>query len=73
MVEYPTLKFSNIAAGMIRTKVIQLQLLRNHPSLSEKFNINISTIERRPQGNSKKVEGLPSFGVVGMVEKFKER
>jgi hypothetical protein len=67
MVEYPTLKFSKMAAGIMSIKVIQLQLLRNYPSLKEKFNISISTIERSPQGNSKKVEGLPSFGV-GMIK-----
>jgi hypothetical protein len=71
MVEYPTLKFSKIAAGIMRTKVIQLQLLRNHPSLNAKFRISISTIERSPQGNSKKVDGLPSFGV-GMLESLKK-
>jgi len=37
MVEYPTLKFSKMAAGIMSTRVIQLQLLRNHPSLKLKF------------------------------------
>jgi len=58
IVEYPTLKFSRIAAGIIKTKVIQLQLFLNQPSLSVRFRISINTMERRPQGNSKKVEGF---------------
>jgi len=56
----------------MRTRVIQLQLLRNHPSLNVEFSISISIIDNSPHGNSKKVDGLPSFGVVGMVESLKK-
>ncbi len=68
MVEYPTLKFSNIAAGMISTKAIQLQFLLNHSLLSVRFKPSTSTIESSPQGNIRKVEGLRD--VVGILVGF---
>jgi len=58
IVEYPTLKFSRIAAGIINTKAIQLQFLLNHSLLSVKLSKSTRMIEKSPQGNSKKVEGL---------------
>jgi len=54
------LKFSRIAAGMIRINMIQLQLFLNHPSLSVRFRIIINAIAQRPQGINKKLDG---FGV----------
>lgn len=56
---------------MINTRVIQLQLLRNQPSFNVKFNNNIKTIDRSPQGNSRKEDGFPSFDV-GMVKSLKK-
>jgi hypothetical protein len=58
IVEYPTLKFSKIAAGMISINMIQLQLFLNQPSLSVRFRIRINAIEQRPQGNNKKPDGF---------------
>lgn len=58
MVEYPTLKFSKIAAGIMSTNAIQLQFLLNHSLFSVRFNPSTSTIERSPQGNIRKEEGL---------------
>ena len=58
MVEYPTLKFSRIAAGMISTKAIQLQFLLNQASLSVRFNIIKRRMDANPQGNIKNVEAL---------------
>ena len=63
------MKFSRMAAGMISTRVIQLQLLRNQLSLSARLRASISTIDNRPQGNSKKVEGLTEgVGIVAFLE-----
>jgi hypothetical protein len=47
-----------MAAGMISTIVIQLQFLPNHALFNVRFNTSISTIDMRPQGNNKKVEGF---------------
>lgn len=58
MVEYPTLKFSRIAAGMIKTKAIQLQFLLNQALLRVRFSKMIRTIDINPQGNNRNVEGL---------------
>jgi hypothetical protein len=68
MVEYPTLKFSRIAAGMINTRAIQLQFLLNQASLSVRFNIINRTIDANPQGNKRNVDGLP--GVTAIVLNF---
>jgi hypothetical protein len=65
MVEYPTLKFSKIAAGMISINMIQLQLFLNQPSLSVRFRISINAIEQRPQGNNRKLDGFE--GCIAMV------
>jgi hypothetical protein len=43
---------------MISTRVIQLQLLPNHLSLRARLSERIKTIERRPHGNRRKVEGF---------------
>ena len=58
IVEYPTLKFSKMAAGIISTKAIQLQFLLNQASFSVRFSKMISTIDINPQGNKRNVEGL---------------
>lgn len=58
IVEYPILKFSRIAAGIISTRAIQLQFLLNHALLNVRFRSNTRTIDKRPQGNTKKVDGL---------------
>ena len=56
IVEYPTLKFSRMAAGIINTSMIQLQLLLNQPLFNEIFRMSTSTMESNPQGNNRKVE-----------------
>jgi hypothetical protein len=68
IVEYPTLKFSRIAAGIINTNAIQLQFLLNQVSFSVKFSKRTRTIDINPQGNKRKVEGLP--GVTAIVNCF---
>jgi hypothetical protein len=47
-----------MAAGIIKTRAIQLQFLLNQASLSVKFKIMISTMDRSPHGNIKNEEGL---------------
>jgi hypothetical protein len=63
MVEYPTLKFSRIAAGMINTKAIQLQFLLNQALLSVKVKTRIRTIDINPHGNKRKVDGLEGVAI----------
>jgi hypothetical protein len=58
IVEYPTLKFSSIAAGITNTSMIQLQFFPNQLSLSVKFNTNTNTMEKSPHGNNKNEEGF---------------
>lgn len=58
IVEYPTLKFSSMAAGMINTRAIQLQFLLNQALFNKRFNNMITTMDNNPQGNNRKVEGL---------------
>jgi len=58
MVEYPTLKFSRMAAGIISNNAIQLQFLLNQALLRVKLSNSTSMIEKSPQGNRRKVEGL---------------
>ena len=67
IVEYPTFRFSRIAAGIINTRAIQLQFLPKK-LLNAVFNKRMRTIDKRPQGNSKKVEGF--FGMVAMIKRF---
>src|SRR5687767_15337427 len=57
MVEYPTLKFSRMAAGMISTSAIQLQFLLNQSLSSVKFRISTSAMDNKPQGNKRNVDG----------------
>ena len=77
IVEYPTLKFSSIAAGITSTSMIQLQFFPNQLSLSVKFNTKTNTIEKSPHGNNKKVEGLDediaivvSFGKLKITKQY---
>jgi hypothetical protein len=55
-----------MAAGMINTRVIQLQLLRNHPSLSARLSTSINTIESNPHGKSRNVDGLEEGGIINV-------
>jgi hypothetical protein len=64
MVEYPTLKFSRIAAGMINTNPIQLQFLLNHASSSARLSTRTKTIDKSPHGNIKNDEGLDDGAMV---------
>ena len=68
MVEYPTLKFSSIAAGIINTNAIQLQCLLNHASFNERLSINTNTMESNPHGNSKKEDAL--LDGIAMIRSF---
>jgi hypothetical protein len=65
IVEYPTFRFSRIAAGIINTRAIQLQFFPKK-LLNAVFNKRMRTIDKRPQGNSKKVEGF--FVMVAMIK-----
>ena len=50
---------------MISTKAIQLQLLLNHVLLKVKFKTRMITIESKPHGNNRKVEGFEGVGMIG--------
>jgi hypothetical protein len=57
MVENPTLRFSNMAAGIMRMRVTQLQFFPNHP-LRTVLKMMIMVIESRLQGNNKNHEAF---------------
>ena len=59
--------FSSIAAGMININAIQLQFFPKK-LLNAVFSKRISTIDKRPQGNNKKVDGF--FEMVAMIKRF---
>ena len=68
MVEYPTLKFSSIAAGMISTNAIQLQCSLNHASLNARLSTNTNTIESNPHGKIRNEDGL--LDGIAMIRSF---
>ena len=61
-----------MAAGIISSSMIQLQLELNHPSLRERFKIKTSTIESKPHGNNKKVDVVLGAWMVAILINFDE-
>jgi serine/threonine protein kinase HipA of HipAB toxin-antitoxin module len=49
---------------MINIIAIQLQFLLNQASLSVRFNIISKRMDANPQGNKRKVDGLPDVSVI---------
>jgi hypothetical protein len=69
IVEYPTLRFSKIAAGMIRTSAIQLQFLPKK-LLKAVLSKSIRTMDKRLHGNTKKVEAFRAGVGVAIIKVF---